>query len=193
MKPRGLPDPRTGREPWAVLQLRRESRQGSLMGLVGFQTRMTWGSQKQLLAMLPGFANASVLRYGSIHRNIFLYIPGLCRRYLADHRRDGLYFAGQICGVEGYVESIASGIVVALEITARAAGRKMPPLPDESMLGALMNYVHTPTTHFQPMNANFGILPAPKVRSKRERHAAAARLALESMRSYRKNHDWLFV
>lgn len=192
MKPRGLPDPRTGREPYAVLQLRRESREGSLMGLVGFQTRMTWGSQKQLLTMLPGFSGVSVLRYGTIHRNIFLYIPGLCRRYLADHRRDGLHFAGQICGVEGYVESIASGIVVALELTARLRGRPMPALPDASMLGALMNYVHTPTTSFQPMNANFGILPAPKVRSKRERHAEAARAALAAMTAYRREHEWLF-
>jgi methylenetetrahydrofolate--tRNA-(uracil-5-)-methyltransferase len=193
MKPRGLPDPRTGREPYAVLQLRRESREGSLMGLVGFQTRMTWASQKQLLAGLPGFAHVSVLRFGTIHRNIFLYIPGLCRRYLADHRRDGLYFAGQICGVEGYVESIASGIVVALEITARMRGRPMPPLPDVSMLGALMNYVHTPTTNFQPMNANFGILPAPPVRSRRERHAEAARAALDAMAAYRREHEWLFA
>jgi methylenetetrahydrofolate--tRNA-(uracil-5-)-methyltransferase len=193
MKPRGLPDPRTGREPYAVLQLRRESRGGSLMGLVGFQTRMTWACQKELLRGFPGFSDVSVLRFGTIHRNIFLYIPGLCRPYLEDRRREGLYYAGQICGVEGYVESIASAIVVSLAITARLAGREVPPLPEGTMLGALMNHVHTPTSDFQPMNANFGILPPPPVRSRRERHAASSRAALEAMTAYRRDHAWLFA
>jgi len=193
MKPRGLPDPRTGRDPYAAIQLRRESREGSLMGLVGFQTRMTWACQKEFLRMLPGFADVSVLRFGTIHRNIFLHIPTLCRPYLEDRRREGLYFAGQICGVEGYVESIASGMVVALSITARLRGREMPTLPSASMLGALMDYVHTPNQNFQPMNANFGILPAPKVRSKKERHAAVADAAIAATTAYRRDHEWLFA
>jgi methylenetetrahydrofolate--tRNA-(uracil-5-)-methyltransferase len=193
MKPRGLPDPRTGREPYAVLQLRKESREGSLMGLVGFQTRMTWACQKEFLRRLPGFSDVSVLRFGTIHRNIFLHIPTLCRPYLADRRREGQYYAGQICGVEGYVESIASGIVVAMSITAQLRGRPMAELPSTTMLGALMNYVHTPNDNFQPMNANFGILPAPKVRSKRERHAAAADTAIAAMKEFRATHDWLFT
>lgn len=193
MKPRGLPDPRTGREPYAAIQLRKESREGSLMGLVGFQTRMTWACQKELLHMLPGFSDVSVLRFGTIHRNIFLHIPTLCRPYLADIRRDGQYYAGQICGVEGYVESIASAIVVAMSITARLRGREMPGLPSTTMLGALMNYVHTPNDNFQPMNANFGILPAPKVRSKRERHAAIGETAIAAMKAFRNDHDWLFA
>jgi methylenetetrahydrofolate--tRNA-(uracil-5-)-methyltransferase len=193
MKPKGLPDPRTGREPYAALQLRRESREGSLMGLVGFQTRMTWACQKEMLRLLPGFSDVSVLRFGTIHRNIFLHIPTLCRPYLSDRTRDGQYYAGQICGVEGYVESIASAIVVALSITARSRGRELPALPAQTMLGGLMNYVHTPNHNFQPMNANFGILPAPKVRSKRERHAAMGEAALAAMREYRRENEWLFA
>jgi len=193
MKPKGLPDPRTGREPYAAIQLRKESREGSLMGLVGFQTRMTWASQKEMLKMLPGFSDVSVLRFGTIHRNIFLHIPTLCRPYLADRQREGLYYAGQICGVEGYVESIASAIIVALSITARARGREMPELPSNTMLGALMGYVHTPNQNFQPMNANFGILPAPNVRSKRERHAVIGETAIASMKEFRSRNEWLFV
>ena len=192
MKPKGLPDPRTGRDPYAVLQLRRESREGSLMGLVGFQTRMTWACQKELLRLIPGFADVSVLRFGTIHRNIFLYIPGLCRPYLEDTKREGLHYAGQICGVEGYVESIASAIVVSLAVTARLRGTPMPALPANSMLGALMGYVHTPSKNFQPMNANFGILPAPDVRNRRERHAASARAAVAAMTAYRREHAVLF-
>ena len=193
MKPKGLPDPRTGREPYAAIQLRKESREGSLMGLVGFQTRMTWACQKEFLHLLPGFSDVSVLRFGTIHRNIFLHIPTLCRRYLADVKRDGQYYAGQICGVEGYVESIASAIIVALSITATLRGRPMPELPSTTMLGALMNYVHTPNDNFQPMNANFGILPAPKVRSKRERHAVIGETAISAMKEFRRQNDWLFA
>jgi methylenetetrahydrofolate--tRNA-(uracil-5-)-methyltransferase len=154
---------------------------------------MTWAAQKEMLRMLPGFSDVSVLRFGTIHRNIFLHIPTLCRPYLADLKRDGQYYAGQICGVEGYVESIASAIVVALSITARLRGRDMPGLPGTTMLGALMNYVHTPNDNFQPMNANFGILPAPKVRSKRERHAAMGEAALAAMTAFRRENAWLFA
>ena len=194
MKPRGLPDPRTGRDPYAALQLRRESREGSLMGLVGFQTRMTWACQKQLLEMLPGFADVSVLRFGTIHRNIFLNIPELCDPYLRDRRRPGLYYAGQICGVEGYVESIASAIVVSLGLVAERQGRALPPLPRETMLGSLLAYVHAPTGNFQPMNANFGIVPAPERRShsRKERNEATSRAALAAMQAYREQNAWLF-
>jgi methylenetetrahydrofolate--tRNA-(uracil-5-)-methyltransferase len=194
MKPRGLPDPKTGRDPHAVLQLRRESREGSLLGLVGFQTRMTWACQKELLRTLPGFADVSVLRFGTIHRNIFMNIPELCDRYLRDRKRSGLYYAGQICGVEGYVESIASAIIVALSITAAEAGREMPPLPRGTMLGALMDYVHTPTKRFQPMNANFGIMPTPepRPRGRRERNEATSRAAIAALTAWRDQHAWLF-
>jgi len=193
MKPKGLPDPRTGREPYAAIQLRKESREGSLMGLVGFQTRMTWACQKEFLRMLPGFSDVSVLRFGTIHRNIFLHTPTLCRPYLADRTREGQYYAGQICGVEGYVESIASAIIVALAVTAQQRGRAMPELPRATMLGGLMDYLHASNEHFQPMNANFGILPAPAVRSKRERHAAMGEAAITAMQVFRRDNDWLFA
>jgi methylenetetrahydrofolate--tRNA-(uracil-5-)-methyltransferase len=195
MKPKGLPDPRTGREPYAVLQLRKESREGSLMGLVGFQTRMTWACQKEMLRALPGFSDVAVLRFGSIHRNIFLDIPRLCDPYLRDRARTGLYYAGQISGVEGYVESIMSAIVVSLAITADARGRELPPLPRETMIGSLMEYVHTPRDNFQPMNANFGLLPASGAgrRARKTRHDEAARTALAAMEAYRRAHGWLFA
>jgi methylenetetrahydrofolate--tRNA-(uracil-5-)-methyltransferase len=193
LKPRGLPDPRSGREPYAVLQLRRESREGTLMGLVGFQTRMTWACQKDMIRTFPGFADVTVLRFGTIHRNIFLDMPRLCDPYLRDRRREGLYFAGQICGVEGYVESIASGIVAALGVVSREAQRPLPSLPAETMLGALLNYVHTPNANFQPMNANFGIVPVPAgARGRVARHEATARAALDAMARYRSDHAGLF-
>ncbi len=194
MKPRGLPDPRTGRDPYAVLQLRKESREGSLMGLVGFQTRMTWACQKELLRMLPGCSDVSVLRFGTIHRNIFLDIPSLCDPYLRDRTRPGLHFAGQICGVEGYVESIMSAIVATLSITAAAHERPLPPLPKGTMIGALMDYVHTPRKNFQPMNANFGLLPTQGGgrRTRQTRHEDAAKAGLAAMENYRRDHAWLF-
>lgn len=197
LKPRGLVDPRTGREPYACIQLRRESRSGSLLGIVGFQTRMTWSAQKELIRSLPGMSDVSILRFGTIHRNIFLDIPHLGQRYLEDRRTPGLYLAGQICGVEGYVESIASAMIVAMSITARALGRQMPPLPAETMLGALMEYVHTPTKNFQPMNANMGLLPAvpglPRGRrGRKDRNEAMSSAAMSAMSAYRDKNDWLF-
>jgi len=194
LKPRGLPDPRNGRDPHAVIQLRRESRTGSLMGMVGFQTRMTWACQKELLKSLPGMANVNILRYGTIHRNIFLDIPSLCDPYLRDRKRAGLYYAGQICGVEGYVESIASGIVVALSIAAQAAERDLPPIPENTMIGALLGYVHAPNNNFQPMNANMGIMPAivPRPKKRKERKEAISRQAIAAMTDYRERNDWLF-
>jgi len=197
MKPRGLTDPRTGREPWAAIQLRQESREGSLLGLVGFQTRMKWPDQKEMLRLLPGFEAVRVLRYGTIHRNIFLDVPRLCDRYMADRQRDGLYFAGQICGVEGYVESIMSAMVVALSIYARLEGQPLPPLPRETMMGALMEHVHVPTENFQPMNANMGIVPRPvglrRGRGGRlARNQAISAAALEAMAVWRGENAWLF-
>jgi methylenetetrahydrofolate--tRNA-(uracil-5-)-methyltransferase len=195
LKPRGLTDPRTGREPYACIQLRQESRDGTLMGLVGFQTRMKYPAQKEVLHSIRGLSGANILRYGSIHRNIFMNIPEICDRYLRDRRRAGLYYAGQICGVEGYVECIMSGIVVALSIYAESLGRELPAFPDETMIGSLMNYVHTPTKRFQPMNANMGILPVGdlrRIRRKRERYTAVAQRAIAAMDEYRSANAWLF-
>jgi len=136
-----------------------------------------------------------VLRFGTIHRNIFLDIPSLCDTYLRDRTHAGLHYAGQICGVEGYVESIMSAIVVAMSITAASEGREMPPLPKETMIGSLMDYVHTPRKNFQPMNANFGLLPANGGggrRSRQIRHEDAVRAALSAMEAYRRENAWLF-
>lgn len=194
LKPRGLVDPRTGEEPYAVIQLRRESRVGNLLGMVGFQTRMTWPSQKATVRALPGFERAEILRYGTIHRNIYLCTPEVCEPYLADRKKHGLYYAGQICGVEGYVESIASALVASLAIFAGLEGRSMPELPAESMLGALMNYVHTPNPHFQPMNANMGIIPFHGRRrgGRRARNRAISNAAVASISAYREDNAWLF-
>jgi methylenetetrahydrofolate--tRNA-(uracil-5-)-methyltransferase len=147
-----------------------------------------------MLRMLPGCSDVSVLRFGTIHRNIFLDIPSLCDRYLRDRRTPGLHFAGQICGVEGYVESIMSGIVAALSIVAANEGREVPALPRETMIGSLMDYVHTPRKNFQPMNANFGLLPTQGGgrRAKKTRHEDAARAGLAAMEAYRRDHPWLF-
>jgi methylenetetrahydrofolate--tRNA-(uracil-5-)-methyltransferase len=194
MRPRGLLDPRTGKEPFAVVQLRQETISGSLLGLVGFQTRMTYEAQKRIIRALPGFADAKILRFGSIHRNMYLNLPAVCDPYLRDRGSADLFYAGQICGVEGYVECIASGIVVALEVFAGVSGSTCPRFPDETMIGSLMNHVHTPAGNYQPMNANMGILPALPRRSggKQARYLDASRRATEAMRAYRDGNEWLF-
>jgi methylenetetrahydrofolate--tRNA-(uracil-5-)-methyltransferase len=202
MKPRGLIDPRTGREPFAAIQLRQENKDGSLLGMVGFQTRMTWPCQKAMIRSIPGLERVEILRYGTIHRNVFLDIPRVCKPYLSDRRRPELYYAGQICGVEGYVESIGSAVVVALSIYAGLNGRFLPELPRQTMLGALMTYVHTPNDDFQPMNANMGIVPVPitargrhaggrRVRRK-ERNEAVSRASAGAVRAWREARPWLF-
>ena len=194
LKPKGLVDPTTGREPYAVLQLRRESRVGNLLGMVGFQTRMTRTCQQAMVRSLPGLESAKILRYGTIHRNMYLNVPRICERYQADKKRPGLYFAGQICGVEGYVESIASGLVAALSVFAGLRERKLPPLPRETMIGALMNYIHTANENFQPMNANMGILPRPPGRrgGRKARNQAIVKTAVAAAAAYRDANPWLF-
>jgi methylenetetrahydrofolate--tRNA-(uracil-5-)-methyltransferase len=198
LKPRGLRHPQTGREPYAVIQLRQESREGSLLGMVGFQTRMKWAHQKDMIRAIPGLERADVLRFGTIHRNVFLNIPQVCDRYLSDRKQPQTYYAGQLCGVEGYVESIASAIVAALMVRAHQLGRRMPDLPPETMLGALMAYVHTPADDFQPMNANMGIVPAPPVEARgrkarrQERNRMISEGALTAMRAWCDTNSWLF-
>jgi methylenetetrahydrofolate--tRNA-(uracil-5-)-methyltransferase len=194
LKPRGLPDPRTAHEPYAVIQLRQESRGGGLLGLVGFQTRMTYGAQKALIRSIPGLEHARILRFGSIHRNIFLNLPMLCDRYQRDRKIAGLFYAGQICGVEGYVECIMSGMVSAFSIFADMLKKPMPPFPDDTMIGSLMNHIHTPTKNFQPMNANMGILPSKARRrgSRKSRYLVVAQQAEGAMTRYREGNDWLF-
>jgi len=194
MRPRGLVDPRTGKEPHAVVQLRQESASGNLLGLVGFQTRMTYAAQTEVIRSMPGLGEAKILRFGSIHRNMFLDLPAVCTPYQRDRKAPGLYYAGQICGVEGYVECVASGLVAALSIFCELEGAAFPPLPPETMLGSLMNHIHTPSDNFQPMNANMGILPGlpRRVRGRKARYLEASRRAVGAIERYVQERADLF-
>jgi methylenetetrahydrofolate--tRNA-(uracil-5-)-methyltransferase len=160
LKPKGLPDPRTGREPHAVVQLRQETIDGTLFGLVRFQTRLTRGAQRELLGVLPGFREPEILRWGSLHRNTFLDSPRLLDERQMSRARPGLFFAGQIVGVEGYMESIAHGVIAAHNVLHYLEGEEAPPFPPETLLGALQRHCAAGRTPFQPTNVNFGILPA---------------------------------
>ncbi len=183
LKPRGLADPSTGKEPYAVLQLRQEKRDGSMLGLVGFQTRLTRPAQKQLLKMLPGLEVARVVRWGAIHRNTYLDSPRLLDDRQMSARQEGLFFAGQLAGVEGYVESIAHGLLTALNASAYLDGNKPPLLPADTIAGALQRHLSCTERDFRPMNANMGLLP-PARGSRSERKARKAERSLASLDQY---------
>jgi methylenetetrahydrofolate--tRNA-(uracil-5-)-methyltransferase len=177
MKPVGLIDPRTGRMPFAVVQLRMENREGTMFNLVGFQTRLKRQEQERVFRLIPGLERAEFLRYGSIHRNTFLNSPEILLPTLQTRARPNLFIAGQLCGVEGYVESIATGLVAGIN-AARLAKSKPPiTLPAETIVGALLKYITEPRSDFQPMNANFGLLPLPEkpVRGLKKRRYLARR------------------
>jgi len=160
MKPVGLVDPRTGKRPYAVVQLRKENRAGTLFNLVGFQTRMRWGEQKRVLRLIPALANAEIVRYGVMHRNTFINAPRVLLPTYQVRKDPRVFFAGQITGVEGYVESAASGLLAGLNAARLARGEEPVVLPEETMLGALAHYITSADPrHFQPMNSNFGLLP----------------------------------
>ena len=181
MKPVGLKDPRTGHRPWAVLQLRTENREKTLFNLVGFQTNLKFGEQKRVFGMIPGLAHAEFVRYGVMHRNTFLNSPALLDGDFSFRRRPGLYFAGQITGVEGYMESAGSGILAGINLARRLQGREPLLLPETTMLGALSRHVSQYAgKDFQPMGANFGVLPPlpEKIRDKRQRYMALSQRAL---------------
>ena len=184
LKPRGLKDPRTGREPYAVVQLRRDNRDGSVYNLVGFQTHLRFPEQKRVFSMIPALRNAEFVRYGVMHRNTYLYSPRLLDRYYRLVAEPRIAFAGQMTGVEGYVESAASGLLAGLELARRLAGREPLDLPRETAVGALALYVSDRSvTEFQPMNVNFGIIDPieTRIRRKQERYAAIAVRALETI------------
>lgn len=183
LKPRGLVDPSTGKEPHAVLQLRQEKRDGSLLGLVGFQTRLTRPAQKQLLELLPGLESANIARWGAIHRNTYLDSPRLLDARQMSKRRKGLFFAGQLAGVEGYVESIAHGLLTSLNAAAYLDKREMPLLPGDTMTGALQRHLSDVDRDFQPMNANMGLLP-PARGNRSERKVKKAERATASLSRY---------
>lgn len=189
LKPVGLKDPRTGREPYAVVQLRQDNREGTLYNLVGFQTRLKFGEQKRVFGMIPGLENAVFARYGVMHRNTFLQSPGMLDETYQMKERSGLYFAGQITGVEGYVESAASGLVAGITLACRLMDKEPPQFPRSTALGAMAHYVSTPNRDFQPMNCCFGLIePLPvepgkkRIRNKAQRYEAIAERSLAIVR-----------
>lgn len=195
MKPVGLRDPRTGHRPWAVLQLRTENAEKTLYNLVGFQTNLRFPEQKRVFGMIPALRQAEYVRYGVMHRNTFLDSPRVLNGDYSLKSNPRLFFAGQMTGVEGYMESAGSGLLAGINAARRACGKETILLPKETMLGALAGYISDPTvTDFQPMGANLGILPplAEQIRDKKLRAAAHAARSLTALEPYQENHkDWL--
>ena len=184
LKPVGLRDPRTGHRPWAVLQLRKENALGTMYNLVGFQTNLKFPEQKRVFSMIPALRNADFVRYGVMHRNTFIDSPRLLFGDFSLRERANLFFAGQITGVEGYMESAASGIMAGINMKLRLEKKETVVLPDTTMIGALSRYISDPQVkNFQPMGANFGVLPPiePKIRDKKERYAALSQRALNAL------------
>ena len=182
LKPVGLKDPKTGREPYAVVQLRKDNAQGSIYNIVGFQTHLRWPEQKRVFSMIPALKNAEYIRYGVMHRNTFLDSPRLLDRYYRVRGQERLMFSGQITGVEGYVESTASGCLTAIELAHRLLDQDPVDFPRETAMGAMALYVSEPSVvNFQPMNVNFGLIPqlGYKVKGKRNKNAEISRRALE--------------
>jgi methylenetetrahydrofolate--tRNA-(uracil-5-)-methyltransferase len=188
MKPVGLKDPRTGRRPHAVVQLRQDDLAASHFSIVGFQTHLKWGEQKRIFRMIPGLGKAEFVRYGMIHRNTYLNAPTCLTRVFEARRRPGLFFAGQMSGVEGYVESAASGLVAGLAAAARARGETPEAFPPETALGALGRYISESNPHaYVPTNIAFGLLPelAPPIRDRMGRRRALAHRALDCLERFR--------
>ena len=184
LKPVGLKDPKTGKEPFAVVQLRRDNAQGSIYNIVGFQTHLKWPEQKRVFSMIPALKNAEFVRYGVMHRNTYLDSPRLLDRYYRVRGNERITFAGQITGVEGYVESTASGFVAAVELARRLQGKPPVDLPRETALGALALYISDESVvQFQPMNINFGLIPqlGYRVKGKRNKNAELSKRALEAL------------
>jgi len=186
MKPVGLVNPHTGKLPHAVVQLRQDNAAGTLFNLVGFQTHLKWGEQKRVLSLIPGLENAEFVRYGVMHRNTFINSPKLLKPTYQFKGRDNLFFAGQMTGVEGYVESAAAGLIAGINAAKLAKGEELITLPVETVIGSMAYYItEADPSHFQPMNANFGLLPAlgKKIRNKKEKNEALANRALETLKS----------
>ncbi len=187
MKPVGLVNPHTGELPHAVVQLRQDNAAGTLYNLVGFQTHLKWGEQKRVFSLIPGLENAEFVRYGVMHRNTFINSPKLLLPTYQFKERPNLFFAGQMTGVEGYVESAASGLIAGMNAAKVALGQELVVLPVETTLGSMAQYITTADfKHFQPMNANFGLLPKleTKIRNKKEKNEALAQRALDGITSF---------
>ncbi len=187
MRPVGIVDPRTGKQPYAVVQLRQDNVAGTLYNLVGFQTNIKWGAQKEILRMIPGLENAEFVRFGQMHRNTFINSPVLLRPTLQFRRRDDLFFAGQITGTEGYVGSAMGGLVAGINAARLLHGLEPFVFPRTTMIGALLYYItHADPRDFQPMKANFGLLPPleRRVRNKRQRYQRYAGRALRDLEAF---------
>lgn len=187
LKPVGLEDPQTGKEPYAVVQLRQDNAAASLYNMVGFQTHLKWGEQNRVFRLIPGLENVQIIRYGVMHRNTFMKSPVVLEPTYASKRRPDLFFAGQMTGVEGYVESAASGLIAGINAARIALGETPLIFPETTAMGSMAHYItHTSAHHFQPMNANFGIMPAltVKVRNKKERNQQLADRALKDLATF---------
>lgn len=190
MKPVGLKDPRTGKEPYAVVQLRQDNAGDTLYNIVGFQTRLRFPEQKRVFGLIPGLENACYARYGVMHRNTFLASPGFLNSHFEMINRPGCYFAGQMTGVEGYVESAASGLVAGLSMAFALNGKAVPDFPGYTAMGAMGRYISSPNRNFQPMNCSYGLIdPLPiihgqkKIRNKTERYEAVSERSLSYLKS----------
>ena len=187
MKPVGLEDPKTDKRPYAVVQLRQDNSEGTLYNIVGFQTHLKWGEQKRIINLIPGLENANIVRYGVMHRNTYLNSPQLLEKTYKLKEEKNIYFAGQMTGVEGYVESAASGIVAALNALYNQEDKQII-FPTETLIGAMANYIVDNTSkNFQPMNANFGIIkPLPeRIKDKKEKYERYANRSLEILENFK--------
>lgn len=187
LKPVGLIDPRTGKQPYAVVQLRQDNSAATLYNIVGFQTHLKWPEQKRVFSMIPGLENCEIIRYGVMHRNTFINSPKLLKPTYQYKDRDTLFFAGQMTGVEGYVESAASGLLAGLNAARLAKGEELLVLPPETIMGSMARYITTTDpNNFQPMNANFGLVPEleKRIRNKREKNEKLAERALDTIQNF---------
>ena len=190
MKPVGLEDPRTGKRPYAVVQLRQDDAAGTLYNIVGFQTHLKWGPQKEVIQLIPGLENAEIVRYGVMHRNTFINSPKVLKATYQFRNREDLFFAGQMTGVEGYVESAASGLIAGINAARLVKGDEPVEFPHETAMGSMARYITTTNAkNFQPMNANFGLFPdlPEKIKAKQERNEKHASRALETIQKFVKN------
>jgi methylenetetrahydrofolate--tRNA-(uracil-5-)-methyltransferase len=187
LKPVGLEDPKTGKRPFAVVQLRQDDAAGTLFNIVGFQTHLKWGAQKEVIQLIPGLENAEIIRYGVMHRNTFINSPKVLKATYQFQNRNDLFFAGQMTGVEGYVESAASGLIAGVNAARLAMGKETVKFPTETAMGSMAHYItSTNSKNFQPMNANFGLFPdlSEKIRGKQERNLQHANRALETIQNF---------
>jgi methylenetetrahydrofolate--tRNA-(uracil-5-)-methyltransferase len=182
MKPVGLADPRTGKEPYAVVQLRQDDAAKTMYNIVGFQTHLKFPEQKRVLRLIPGLENCEIVRYGVMHRNTYINAPKVLNKYYQTKKRNDLFFAGQITGVEGYLESAASGLVAGINMARFLSNKDLIDYSNQTAIGALANYISLPNKNFQPMNVNFGIFaPLNKRMRKAERKQEYASRSLQTL------------